>query len=213
MKYQISSFNTKMTLATSLKKLMRQKPLSKVTVSEIIADCGLNRNTFYYHFEDIYALLKWTLEQETVEVLRQIDLVIDYEEAILYMLRYIEENDDILGNICHSLGYGELRRFFAADCSSIMRSLIDKAETMQGIVLAPTFKDFLCGFFTEAMAGTLIEWVEHRRTAENPQQTVEYTSLVFRSAITNIFKDALALGFSSPATGGKDEDAFRSRPV
>lgn len=43
------------------------------------------------------------------------------------MLRCIEENDDILGNICHSLGYGELRRFFAADCASIMRSLIDKA--------------------------------------------------------------------------------------
>lgn len=61
------------------------------------------------------------------EVLRQIDPVIDYEEAILYMLRCIEENDDILGNICHSLGYGELRRFFAADCASSMRSLIDKA--------------------------------------------------------------------------------------
>lgn len=201
MKYQVSSFNTKMTLARSFKTLMRKKPLSRITVSEIISDCGLNRNTFYYHFEDVYALLKWTLEQETVEVLRQIDLVIDYEEAILYMLRYIEENDDILGNICHSLGYGELRRFFAADCASIMRTLIDRAEAMQGLSLTPTFKDFLCGFFTEAMAGTLIEWVEHRRTTENPQQTVEYTSLVFRSSIINILRDAQASGLAYPTSG------------
>lgn len=204
MKYQVSSFNTKKTLAVSFKKLMRKKPLSKITVSEIISDCGLNRNTFYYHFEDIYALLKWTLEQETVEVLRQIDLVIDYEEAILYMLRYIEENDDILVNICHSLGYGELRRFFAADCACIMRSLIDRAEEVQGLSLAPAFKDFLCGFFTEAMAGTLIEWVEHRRTAQTPQQTVEYLLLVFRSSILNILNDAQAFGFSSPLSERKE---------
>ena len=62
-KYQVSSFNTKKTLAMSFKKLMRKKPLSKITISEIISDCGLNRNTFYDHFEDICALLKWTLEQ------------------------------------------------------------------------------------------------------------------------------------------------------
>ncbi|MGN0776842.1 MAG: TetR/AcrR family transcriptional regulator C-terminal domain-containing protein [Candidatus Ventricola sp.] len=204
MKYQVSSFNTKMTLAMSFKKLMRKKPLSKISVCDIISDCGLNRNTFYYHFEDIYALLKWTLEQETLEVLRQIDLVIDYEEAILYMLRYIEENDDFLGNICHSLGYGELRRFFAADCASLMRSIIDKAEVMHGLSLTPAFKDFLCGFFTEATAGMLMEWVEHRRTAENPQQTVEYISLIFRSAITSIIRDAQACGLSSPSCSTND---------
>ena len=203
MKYEVSSFNTKQTLAASLKRLMRRKPLSKITVREIITDCGLNRNTFYYHFEDIYALLKWTLEQETVEVLRQIDLVIDYEEAILYMLRYIEENDDILSNICHSLGYGELRHFFAADCASIMRSLIDRAEEVQGLSLTPAFKNFLCGFFTEATAGMLIEWVEHRRTAETPQQMVEYILLVFRSSLINILSDAQAFGFSSPASAEK----------
>ena len=48
----------KKTLAVSLKRFMEKKPLSKITVSEIIADCGVNRKTVYYHFEDIYALLK-----------------------------------------------------------------------------------------------------------------------------------------------------------
>lgn len=53
MKHEITSLNTKRTLAESLKKLMKTKSFSKITVSEIIADCGLNRKTFYYHFEDI----------------------------------------------------------------------------------------------------------------------------------------------------------------
>ena len=63
MKYEITSFNTKKSLAESLKKAMKSKTLSKITVSEIILDCGVNRKTFYYHFENIYALLKWMLEQ------------------------------------------------------------------------------------------------------------------------------------------------------
>ena len=42
----------------SLKRFMEKKPLSKITVSEIIADCGVNREAFDYDFGDIYGLLK-----------------------------------------------------------------------------------------------------------------------------------------------------------
>ena len=59
MKHEITTYNTKKLLSESLKKAMRNKAFSKITVSEIINDCGVNRKTFYYHFEDIYALLKW----------------------------------------------------------------------------------------------------------------------------------------------------------
>ena len=48
---------TKRALAASLIKLLSQKPLDKVTVKDIIEDCGVNRQTFYYHFKDIYDLV------------------------------------------------------------------------------------------------------------------------------------------------------------
>ena len=41
MKHEITTLNTKRTLAASLRGLMKKKPLSKITVSEIIADCGV----------------------------------------------------------------------------------------------------------------------------------------------------------------------------
>ena len=61
MKNEKISLMTKKVLASSLKELMRHKPFSKITVKEIIQNCGVNRNTFYYHFDDIYALLRWML--------------------------------------------------------------------------------------------------------------------------------------------------------
>ena len=99
MKHEITSLNTKKMLASSLKKAMENKPFSKVTVSEIITDCGVNRKTFYYHFDDIYALLKWMLEQEAIEVVKQMDLIDDHGEAIVFVMDYIDENENILKNI------------------------------------------------------------------------------------------------------------------
>ena len=71
MKNEEISLNTKKMLTESLKKTMLKKPLSKITVSELIQDCGINRNTFYYYFANIYDLLKWMLEQEAIEVDRK----------------------------------------------------------------------------------------------------------------------------------------------
>ena len=48
---------TKRALAASLIKLLSQKPLDKVTVKDIIEDCGVNRQTFYYHFQDIVYII------------------------------------------------------------------------------------------------------------------------------------------------------------
>ena len=90
------SLQTKKKLATSLKKFMMSKSLNKITVTDIIKDCGVNRKTFYYHFADIYDLLKWILEQEAVEVVKKFDLMVDYKEAILFVINYVEDNAHIL---------------------------------------------------------------------------------------------------------------------
>ena len=64
MKHEAIKFNTKKQLSLSLKRLLEKKSFSKITISELASECGLNRKTFYYHFEDIYGLLEWHLEQE-----------------------------------------------------------------------------------------------------------------------------------------------------
>lgn len=42
-----------------MKKLMREKPFEKISVSDICGDCGINRKSFYYHFRDKYDLVNW----------------------------------------------------------------------------------------------------------------------------------------------------------
>ena len=53
---------TKRALEASLKKMLLKKPVTKITISDITEDCGVNRATFYYHFKDIYDLIEWSCE-------------------------------------------------------------------------------------------------------------------------------------------------------
>ena len=48
---------TKILMAEALKRLIKERPFAKITVQDIVTECNINRNTFYYHFTDITELL------------------------------------------------------------------------------------------------------------------------------------------------------------
>ena len=62
---------TKRMLSLSLKKLLEKNTLDNITIQDITDDAEVSRKTFYYHFQDIYALLEWTdtLEHEVFSIL------------------------------------------------------------------------------------------------------------------------------------------------
>lgn len=191
MKHEITSLNTKRTLAESLKRLMQKKPLSKITVSEIIADCGVNRKTFYYHFEDIYALLKWMLESEAIEVVKHYDLLVDYQEALLFVMDYVEKNEHLLGCVYDAMGRDELKRFFYTDLKEIVLFIIQGAEKECGATLTPDYRQFLCTFYMEALSGILLDWANHRNVRSR-EQTIEYVVDTIRSSLKGILRTGAA---------------------
>ena len=190
MKYEITSLNTKKTLAESLKRIMKTKSFSKITVSEIISDCGVNRKTFYYHFEDIYALLKWIFENEAIDVVKNFNLAVDYEEAILFVMNYVEKNDYLITCAYDSIGRDEMKRFFYADFIQLVSTIINNAETESGKRLASEYKAFLCSFYAEALAGILIDWIKNRNQ-QNRAQIIEYISKTLKTSLSGIMQDNL----------------------
>lgn len=185
MKHEVTSYNTKKLLADSLKKKMAAKAFSKITVSEVIADCGVNRKTFYYHFEDIYALLKWMFEQETVAVVKHFDLVSDYKEAIRFVMDYVEENDYIVRCAYDSIGRDGMMQFFSADFMGVIGSVIQTVEEQKGAKIDPDFKIYLTRFYTEALAGMLIDWVKEKDKRDK-EKTLAYLGKILDVAMETL---------------------------
>lgn len=182
MKQKEISLATKKALAAALKRLMVNKPISKITVRELVAECGINRNSFYYHFEDIYALFKWMVESEAVEIVKQYDLMMDYHEVVSFVLDYVENNQYLLTNAYNAIGQAGLKRFLYLDFISCLGNLIDQGARMQGIELDADYREFLCAFYAEAIAGTLLDYITHPQ-ARSREKVIAYVERLLRSTL------------------------------
>ena len=90
---------TKNALSASLKKLLLQKPFDKITVTDITEDCGLNRMTFYYHFQDIYDLLEWTCQEDARKYLKNKKTYDTWQEGYLNIFYGALENKEFILNV------------------------------------------------------------------------------------------------------------------
>lgn len=167
MRSEVNSYNTKMLLANTLKDLLEKKSFSKVTVTEIITLSKVNRNTFYYHFEDIYDLLRWLLEQEAINIVKDYDSKDEIDMAINFTLSYIEKNRSFLKNILFSVGEKDLRRFFSKDFREIIGNFIKIDEEELGIKIDDQYRNVLTMYLTEAIAGLLIESLNKKYEISN----------------------------------------------
>lgn len=189
MKQEEATFRTKSALAASLKKKMTEKPFSKITISEIIKDCDVNRKTFYYHFESIHDLLKWMLDTEAVEVVKQFNLLTDYKEAFRFAIDYVQNNAHILNCAYDSIGREELKRFFYHDFVDAIRLSINTIEKELKVSVKEDFKLFLCNMYAESLAGMIIDFFKGEIHIDK-EETVEYLSLILCTALPEVLKNA-----------------------
>ncbi len=187
MKHEEISLTTKRALAAALKDAMARKPLQKITVTELIRAADVNRKTFYYHFSDIYELLKWTLEEEALDEVKHYDLLRDYERAIAFIMDYVERNDYIITCAWDAMGQDGLKRFFRVDFQDIVEDLIASAERRTAVTLEADYRAFLTQFYIEALSGMLIQWIQHRDSYDR-DRVAGFTIRTIRDSLLGILR-------------------------
>ena len=86
------SQTTKRAMAASLKNLLLQKPLTKITINDIAEDCGISRMTFYYHFKDIYDLVEWVCVEDAARALEGKKTYDTWQEGFLNIFHAVQAN-------------------------------------------------------------------------------------------------------------------------
>lgn len=88
---------TKMVIKESFIALLKQKPISKITVKDICAGADINRATFYAHYTDPYALLREIEEALICDIQQYLttDAETDDIAMLSKILQYIRANADM----------------------------------------------------------------------------------------------------------------------
>ena len=189
MSYDNASNQRKQQLACALKEMLQTKPLSKISVSDLIRHCNINRKTFYYHFEDIFSLLEWTLQQETIELLKHYNIFTDYNNAIGFVIDYVEANYSMLSNIYNSMGHHQLQLFFSQNVKGLIEALIDDTVALTKSTISAAYRNFLISFYTEAISG-MITYKLFNRPNYDRETLISYIFHTFHSGILATLKDA-----------------------
>lgn len=160
---------TKKALAQSLKRLMNTTPLGKITVNDIVSDCEVNRRTFYYHFQDIYALLEWIFKNEVANVMAENKTYKTWQEGFLRIFHYLSENRKMVINTYNSIGRDKLETHLYSAVYSLVLNVVD--EITIGLEVEGKEKEFVVDFYKVALVGLLLEWIR-KDMQENPEQII-----------------------------------------
>lgn len=152
------SLITKKALGASIMELLKNKSLDKVTVKDIVDDCGVNRKTFYYHFHGIIDLLKWTIKSDLRKVVGDNITSETWIKGFQSTMDYFQHNADIMKNLYNSSYWPEIYAFFTELSYERVNMLIE--ERRQTINANVDIEDIIriTNFFRIIAMGALEEW-------------------------------------------------------
>ena len=148
---------TKEMLAESLMKLLARRTLDKITIQDIVDDCGYNRQTFYYHFHDIYDLIDWIFAAQTQELIEKCRACGSLDVGVEAVIAYMRENRRLILNILRSVNGEKLLDNLYRSAQSIVLSALENHPGVQE--LSTEYRELVAEAFKYALSGLLIDWM------------------------------------------------------
>ena len=113
---------TKKAIKETFIKLLGERPLSKITVQVIADECGINRNSFYYHFQDIPALIEEITLEEVDRLIAKYPEVSSIEECLNVIANFAKENKKLILNIFNSANRDIFEQHLWSVCEYAVRA-------------------------------------------------------------------------------------------
>lgn len=100
-------------LAESFRELAREKNIDRITVRDIVSNCGYSTATFYRQFKDKYDLIAWDYARDIERILHQVgSSKASWSQALADAAAYYETHKDYLANLLlHTTGYDSFVRY------------------------------------------------------------------------------------------------------
>lgn len=176
-------------IMSTFMQLLEGESLDKITVRDIVEECEINRNTFYYHYSDIYDLLDDVFRVETEKFMsedvdenttfgeeyeRAARFVLKYKKAILHI--YDSKKRDVLQNYLETLAFSFISRFVKKEAD--------------GYGIPDEDIDYITGFYTHAIVGNTLGWIK-RKLPSGQEKFIARTAGTFNATVKDMIRQCL----------------------
>lgn len=168
---------TKHAIANAFIELLQSQPIEKITVKTIAETCGINRQTFYYHFADIYELMEWALDSELKKFIEENGLVhSDWQKLLHQLFRFLRSRRRVLLNAYNAQNRLYYELFIMRFITPAIRTHLltfPEAEAVSSEKL-----DFLTKVYSRILMNFALDWLDEGMPDEEKVSTKDYVTLL-----------------------------------
>lgn len=148
---------TKRAIKESFWKLLNEQPLTQISVREIVEECGINRNSFYYHFQDIPSLIEEIVMDAANALIQQHPSITSLDECIEAAFRFTLDNKKAILHICNSVNRNIYEQYLMRICEYVVTTYFD--TVFEKDIISKSDRDIMILFTKCELFGLFIDWI------------------------------------------------------
>lgn len=167
-------YATKRKIADCVKQLMRKKEIRKITIQDIMDATNMSRQSFYYHFKDIYDVLEWI---ERYDFANRISCEKDQtmEEWTMHLFHVLDEERPFFERVVNEIEWPKLLPVISAPIREQMRTILIRYNRAGG---SEADLNFCVQFVTTAYCYYLMDYIYHRTRKTDKELSEEVHSFL-----------------------------------
>ena len=185
---------TKKIIREEFIKILNERPLNKITVKDIASACEINRNTFYYYYTDVYALLSELFQTELQTVIDEYNDTFSWEESFIVATKVALENKIAINHVYNSMQREELEDYIYNVSGHVMSRYVEKVS--DGISASSGDKKLIASFYQCALTEMVLRWIASGMK-EDPDTIVRRIGQLFDGHIALSLKRSAGLNDSN----------------
>lgn len=153
----MTTSSTREALKSALLRLLEERPLREITVKDLVQSCGVNRNTFYYHFKDIPALLEELVADQADRIIAAQGPALSLADCLETAARFALERRQAVLHINQSAH----RDLFELCLMDVCRRVVEDyaAAAIGSVPIPPEDRAVIIRFYQCECFGQVMAWL------------------------------------------------------
>ena len=147
----------KAVIADTFSQMLDKEDLDKITVTKLIGECHISRQTFYYHFKDIMDVLEWTFKRATEELVQRSLKAEDNIVALKEFAIFIRQNRTRLERLLYSRRWVEIENLLTEAAVAYLAEMA--RNKVPEISLSFDELEIMLKFYACGMVGVLMQYM------------------------------------------------------
>ncbi len=178
---------TKIAISDAFLKLLETHTIDKITIKDIAEKCEINRQTFYYHFSDIYDLMEWTLDNE-IKKFWKLDCLktMNGQETVKLLFHYLLLKRKLFLNAYDAQNRLYYGRFLYRQIASVVQTFIQSNKKAEKV---PEDKlQFMNNIYTKILVDLFLDWLDEGMQGEDSMHLDDYFTFLDGSIDSALYR-------------------------